>query len=91
MGRAERWTQQLHRGRERSPPRPRRLLVTSLGVLLLAAGALMLVLPGPGLLGLFLGFVVLSTEYPWARRLVAPIRRRVHAARERRRKQRREA
>jgi uncharacterized protein (TIGR02611 family) len=85
------WTQRLHRWRERIPPRPRRILVTTLGLLLLAAGVLMLVLPGPGLVGLFLGFAVLATEYAWARRLVEPIRRRVEAARERRRVQRRGA
>ena len=78
-------TEWLHRWRERIPAGPRRVLVTALGVVLLAAGVLMLVLPGPGLLGLFLGLAVLAAEYTWARRLVEPIRRKVRAARERRR------
>ena len=85
------WTQRLHRWRERIPARPRRILVTLLGLLLLAAGTLMLVLPGPGLVGLFLGFAVLATEYAWARRLVEPVRRRVERARARRQAERRRA
>lgn len=79
------WTRRLQGWRERLPPTPRRILATSLGLLLLGAGAVMLVIPGPGLLGLFLGLAVLATEYAWARRLVEPIRRRVEAARARRR------
>ena len=88
MDRAKGWTERMHRWRERLPAGPRRILVTAAGVLLLAAGVVMLVFPGPGLLGLFLGLVVLATEYAWARRLVEPIRRKVSAARERRRAQR---
>jgi uncharacterized protein (TIGR02611 family) len=90
MQRAEGWAGQLGRWRERIPPTPRRILVTAVGALLLVLGVLMLVLPGPGLLGLFLGLTVLATEYHWARRLVEPVRRRVRDARERRRMQRRE-
>jgi hypothetical protein len=79
------WTRRLQGWHGRLSPTPRRILATSLGLLLLGAGAVMLVIPGPGLLGLFLGLAVLGTEYAWARRLVEPIRRRVEAARARRR------
>lgn len=41
--------------------------VTILGVALLIAGAALLVLPGPGLVVIILGLVVLSWEYEWAR------------------------
>ena len=88
MDKAEGWTERLQRWRERIPPKPRRIVVTGLGVVMLVAGVVMLVFPGPGLLGLFLGLAVLATEYAWARRLVEPIRRKVSAARERRRAQR---
>ncbi len=38
------------------------------GVVLVAAGTLMLVLPGPGLLVLLIGLALLATEFAWARR-----------------------
>jgi hypothetical protein len=48
--------------------------VTVLGWLLLVVGVLALVLPGPGLLMLLAGLVILSQEYPWAERRVEPIK-----------------
>jgi uncharacterized protein (TIGR02611 family) len=44
----------------------RKIGVTVLGVVLLIAGAIMLVLPGPGILVIIIGLVVLSWEYEWA-------------------------
>jgi uncharacterized protein (TIGR02611 family) len=43
---------------------------------MLAGGVVMLVLPGPGLAVILLGLAVLATEYDWAARLLAGIRRR---------------
>ena len=48
----------------------RRFAVTILGVLLLAAGLAMMVLPGPGIVVIVAGLAVLATEYVWARRLL---------------------
>jgi uncharacterized protein (TIGR02611 family) len=48
--------------------------VTVLGWLLLAIGVAALVLPGPGLLLILAGLVILSQEYPWAERRVEPIK-----------------
>ena len=45
----------------------RRGAVTLLGVTILAIGAALIVLPGPGLLVIAAGFAVLATEYEWAR------------------------
>jgi uncharacterized protein (TIGR02611 family) len=42
--------------------------ITILGFTLLIAGIILLVLPGPGLVVLILGLVVLSWEYEWAKR-----------------------
>jgi len=42
------------------------VLVT--GGVLLVAGILMLVLPGPGLLVILIGLALLATEFAWARR-----------------------
>ncbi len=53
----------------------RAVLLTVLGWVLLLAGLAAIVLPGPGLLLILAGLVVLSREYEWARRRVAPVRR----------------
>ncbi|MEJ2863619.1 PGPGW domain-containing protein [Actinomycetospora flava] len=58
----------------------RRVAMTVLGVLLVAVGVLLLVLPGPGLLLVLAGLVVLANEYPWARRWTEPVRRQAIAA-----------
>jgi hypothetical protein len=45
-----------------------------LGWVLIVAGIAGLVLPGPGLLGIFAGLVILSQQYDWAERRVEPIK-----------------
>jgi hypothetical protein len=44
----------------------RRIAVSVAGGVLVLAGLAMVVLPGPGLLVIVLGFAVLGTEYAWA-------------------------
>ena len=44
----------------------KRLAVTVIGGVLVLGGLAMLVLPGPGILVVVLGFAVLGTEYAWA-------------------------
>lgn len=57
--------------RLRALPYPVRVVsVTVVGSVLVLAGLAMLVLPGPGLVVLFAGVAVLSTEFPWAARLL---------------------
>jgi uncharacterized protein (TIGR02611 family) len=52
-------------------PHPVRVAtITAIGTVLVLAGLAMLVLPGPGLVVLFAGVAVLSTEFPWASRLL---------------------
>jgi len=53
--------------------------ITVAGLSLLAGGAVMLVLPGPGVAVILLGLAVLASEYAWAARLLARLRQ--HAAR----------
>ncbi|SFB33017.1 PGPGW domain-containing protein [Cellulomonas marina] len=48
----------------------RRLAVTLVGAALLLLGLAMMVLPGPGILGIVAGLAVLASEYVWARRLL---------------------
>ena len=49
--------------------------VLLVGFGLILAGIAMLVLPGPGWATIILGFIVLASEYAWARRLLEPVRR----------------
>ena len=45
-----------------------------LGWILVVLGIAALVLPGPGLLGIFAGVALLSTRYDWAERRLEPIK-----------------
>jgi hypothetical protein len=53
----------------------KRLVLEIVGWTLVVAGLAALVLPGPGLLMLFAGLVVLSQQYEWAERRVEPVER----------------
>ena len=44
----------------------KRILVTVIGFAFVLGGLAMLVLPGPGILVVALGFAILGTEYAWA-------------------------
>ncbi len=52
----------------------RRFALEIVGWLLVVAGLAALILPGPGLLMLFGGLAVLSQQYDWAERRLAPIK-----------------
>lgn len=54
----------------RTALRVKRYAVTIAGFGVLAIGAVLLVLPGPGLLLIVVGLAVLATEYVWAHRLM---------------------
>jgi tellurite resistance protein TerC len=61
------------------PPSPlwryaRRIAVAVIGLSVLLFGVMLLVLPGPGLLVMFLGLSILALEFAWARRLVKKAR-----------------
>lgn len=60
----------------------KRVLLEGLGWLLVVAGIAALALPGPGLLMLFAGVVVLSQQYEWAERRVEPLKQRALKAAE---------
>ncbi len=53
----------------------RRVVLETLGWVLLVVGIAALVLPGPGLLGVFAGLVLLSQQYEWAERRTEPVKR----------------
>ncbi len=48
----------------------KRLMILILGAAVLLAGVAMLALPGPGVLVIILGLVILATEFAWAERML---------------------
>ncbi len=52
----------------------RRVVLETIGWILVVAGVAALVLPGPGLLMIFAGLVILSQEYEWAERRLEPVK-----------------
>lgn len=52
----------------------KRVVLETAGWVLLAAGVAALVLPGPGLLGVFAGLALLSQQYDWAERRTDPMK-----------------
>jgi uncharacterized protein (TIGR02611 family) len=58
----------------------RRIAVTAVGTVILAAGVILLAAPGPGLLVIAVALAVFATEYEWARRRLAAVRDRAHSA-----------
>lgn len=63
-------------------PLLKRVGVTVVGLVLLAVGAALMVLPGPGILVIFAGLAVLAVEYAWARKLVVGAGKRAREAQE---------
>ncbi|HEY1572063.1 MAG TPA: PGPGW domain-containing protein [Pseudonocardiaceae bacterium] len=54
----------------------KRVLVAVAGALLLVVGVVLLVLPGPGLLLVLAGLLILASEFPAVERYVEPVRTR---------------
>lgn len=52
----------------------RRIVLTVVGATIVLLGLLMLITPGPGLLGLAAGLGILALEYAWARRWLQSVR-----------------
>jgi uncharacterized protein (TIGR02611 family) len=60
-----------------------RLLVLLVGGVVLLAGLVMIIAPGPGWLGIIAGLEILATEFAWPKRLLSVAHRRAKAAKER--------
>ncbi|HSE72813.1 MAG TPA: PGPGW domain-containing protein [Nocardioidaceae bacterium] len=58
-----------------------KIVVTTLGVLVMGAGLVMMVTPGPGIVGIVLGLAILATEWAWAERWLGKARQKAHEAR----------
>ncbi|MGL5808558.1 MAG: PGPGW domain-containing protein [Nocardioides sp.] len=59
-----------------------KIVVTIVGLALLALGFIMLFTPGQGILAIVAGLAVLATEYEWAKRLVRRAKAELNQARE---------
>jgi uncharacterized protein (TIGR02611 family) len=53
-----------------------RVATVIVGSLVLIAGVVMIVLPGPGIVGILAGLGILSRELPWAERMVEYVKKR---------------
>ena len=60
----------------------RRSIVTIVGLLIVAGGIALMVLPGPGILLVVVGLAVLATEYAWARDLLGTAKEKAVRAQE---------
>lgn len=80
---SESWWERIHHHlhRNRAMSATTKLVVTLLGSAVLTAGLIMMVTPGPGLLGIVAGLAILATEWDWADRWLTSARRKLHEAR----------
>src|SRR4051794_34978174 len=77
-----RWRRLHHRlHRNRAMSATTKLVVTLVGAAVLTAGLIMMVTPGPGLVGIVAGLAILATEWDWADRWLTAARRKLHEAR----------
>ncbi|MCW2786916.1 MAG: hypothetical protein JWP74_3433 [Marmoricola sp.] len=70
----------LHRNRAMSATT--KVVVTLVGTAVLTAGVIMMVTPGPGLVGIAAGLAILATEWEWADRWLQAARRKLEEARD---------
>jgi uncharacterized protein (TIGR02611 family) len=57
-----------------------KVVVTALGVVVIGAGLVMMVTPGPGIVGILVGLGILATEWHWAERWMHAMKARAQAA-----------
>ena len=74
---------------ERLHPLPRKIIVGVVGGVCFLAGVVMIFTPGPAVVFIPLGVLLLATEFPWAERWFHRIKEAMHKARVRWRLRRR--
>lgn len=74
----QRWHHHLHRNR--AVAATTKIVVTVVGLAVVTAGLIMMVTPGPGLVGIAAGLAILATEYDWADRWLQTARRKIEEA-----------
>ncbi|MEO5803834.1 MAG: PGPGW domain-containing protein [Verrucomicrobiota bacterium] len=65
---AKKWMAKIRRFLllDKIPPFPRKIIVSLLGGILLIAGIIMIVMPGPAFVFIPLGLLLLASEFNWA-------------------------
>jgi uncharacterized protein (TIGR02611 family) len=61
----------------------KRLIMIVIGFTVLATGVAMIVLPGPAVIVIPFGLLILSTEFIWARKLLVTLKERIQRMRKR--------
>ncbi|HEY5805999.1 MAG TPA: PGPGW domain-containing protein [Candidatus Saccharimonadales bacterium] len=61
--------QRLHKHWKRTPSKVRKPFIFLLGFAIVAAGIVLLPLPGPGWVVIFFGFAILASEFEFAERI----------------------
>ncbi|MET3963634.1 uncharacterized protein (TIGR02611 family) [Marmoricola sp. OAE513] len=69
-----------HLHRNRAVAATTKLVVTIIGGVVLTGGLIMMVTPGPGLVGIAAGLAILATEWDWADRWLQTARRKLEEA-----------
>ena len=59
----------------------KRLVIIVIGFTILAAGVVMIVLPGPAILVIPVGLTILATEFIWAKKLLFTVKERIERMR----------
>lgn len=78
------WLKRIHERLHANPVTgaATKVVVTIIGVAVFAAGVVMMVTPGPGIVGIVAGLAILATEWDWADRWVKLARQKAHEAAE---------
>ena len=78
------WLRRLHTRAHANPVTGlvTKVVVTCVGTLVVVAGLVMMVAPGPGIVAIIVGLAILSTEWAWADRWVDRLRGYAHEAAE---------
>ncbi len=67
---------------DKIPPTPRKIIVSVVGGLIFVAGIIMLVTPGPAVVLIPLGLLLLASEFKWAEEWAQKVLNLLHRARE---------
>ena len=81
-GKGRWWKLKRAMGLDDLPPATRRIITAVVGGVILLAGLVMLILPGPAVLVIPLGLAILATEFPWAQRWLSVAHAKFRTARE---------
>lgn len=56
----------------------KKVVVFTIGIIVIIIGIILLVVPGPGLLTIVLGLLILSSEFKWAEKYTDKMKTKIH-------------